>query len=209
MDPSLYPRGLQFNLPPTPAAPQSGGMFGGGGKFGIGQAIVAALNGYLASQPGGAGEVGRNNIQMMQQGFANKRQQAQAMAQHQQEMQDQIALHQANRDYDVSHAPPPDIQDRIDVLNKIDPTLGATYARNYAQNGGGLGPMITNPVTGQQMMPAGRAPAQAPPDEAVARLRSNPAEAQQFDEIFGPGSAARALGAGGPAGSPSPGGFSY
>jgi hypothetical protein len=42
----------------------SGGMFGGGGKFGIGQALVAALNGYLA---GTGNPVGMANLQMMQQ----------------------------------------------------------------------------------------------------------------------------------------------
>jgi hypothetical protein len=40
-----------------------------------------------------------------------------------------------------------------------------------------------------------RAPVQgAPPPDAIARLRANPHEAQQFDEIFGPGAAQRVLG---------------
>lgn len=43
--------------------PQKAGMFGG--KFGIGQAIVAALNGYLAGSPGPGQQVGLQNIQMM------------------------------------------------------------------------------------------------------------------------------------------------
>lgn len=38
----------------------------------------------------------------------------------------------------------------------------------------------------------------APPAEAVAHLKSDPATAAQFDEVFGPGAAARALGQGGP-----------
>lgn len=45
----------------------------------------------------------------------------------------------------------------------------------------------------------------SPPPEAIAELRQNPASAQQFDEIFGPGSAARLLGNGGPQVAPAAG----
>jgi hypothetical protein len=190
----------QFNIPQ--AQPQSGGMFGGGDPSWR-NALMAALAGFMARRsPGVAGNI----INGLQEARTLKERAAQAQAQHQQEMQDQIALHQANRDYDIAHAPPPDIQDRIDVLNKIDPTLGMTYAKNYAANGGGVGPAITNPVTGQMMMPAAKAPTQAPPAEAIARLKANPGEASQFDEVFGPGASARVLG--GPTPSAS-GGFPY
>jgi hypothetical protein len=57
------------------------------------------------------------------------------------------------------------------------------------------------------MVPAGKAPAQEPPAEAIARLKSNPGEAQQFDEIFGPGASARVLG--GQTGSAPSGGFPH
>lgn len=53
-----------FTQPMTLPPPRpKGGMFGGDGKFGIGQAIVAALNGYLA---GTGNPVGMQNMQMMQ-----------------------------------------------------------------------------------------------------------------------------------------------
>jgi hypothetical protein len=61
---------------------------------------------------------------------------------------------------------------------------------------------LGNPETGQTVIDANAmggggtagAPA-APHPDAVARLRANPNEAPQFDQIFGPGSAARVLGA--------------
>lgn len=44
-------------------------------------------------------------------------------------------------------------------------------------------------LTGQPVQAHG-----APPAEAIARLRANPHEAQQFDEIFGPGASQQVLG---------------
>ena len=106
MDPSLYPRGLQFNLPPTPAAPQSGGMFGGGGKFGIGQAIIAALNGYLASQPGGAGDVGRNNLQTMAALKQRQLQRQQELDDYSRRRADDNADFQSHRQYEINNPLP-------------------------------------------------------------------------------------------------------
>jgi hypothetical protein len=54
------PQQQPFTMP----APSTGGMFGGG-KFGIAQAIVAALNGYLAGTRGPSQQVGLNGLQMM------------------------------------------------------------------------------------------------------------------------------------------------
>jgi hypothetical protein len=55
---------LPQQQPFTMPTPSTGGMFGGG-KFGIAQAIVAALNGYLAGTRGPSQQVGLNGLQMM------------------------------------------------------------------------------------------------------------------------------------------------
>jgi hypothetical protein len=171
----------------VPQAPQSGGMFGGGR---VSIDLSRALAGYLAGIGNPAG------VQTLQ-GLNSLRQQ---------QMQHQLDLQDYNRkraddnadfitheDYKAAHDVP-DISQRIAALNSIKPGLGDTYAQNYAANGGGLGPVLTNPLTGQTMMPANKAPAQEAPAEAIARLKSNPAEAAQFDEVFGPGASAKVLG---------------
>ncbi len=87
-----------FNMPDpnldTPQAKPKTGMFGGG-KFGLGEAIVAALNGYLAGTGNPAGVA---NIQMI---AAKRRQQQEAQEAEQQYqrqrgdgMQDWIAKEQ-------------------------------------------------------------------------------------------------------------------
>jgi hypothetical protein len=64
------------------------------------------------------------------------------------------------------------------------------------------GQMVTVP----NRVRAGGAPV-APPPEAIAELRADPSAAAEFDQVFGAGAAARALGGqGGPA-SQAPGGF--
>jgi hypothetical protein len=65
-------------------------MFGGG-KFGIGQAIVAALNGYLAGTRGPGQQVGMNNLQMMAE-------------LHQRQLERQQALEDYNRQRTDSNA---------------------------------------------------------------------------------------------------------
>jgi hypothetical protein len=56
--------------------------------------------------------------------------------------------------------------------------------------------MLGNPETGQQVIDANNPPPQdaGPPPDAVAHLKSDPSLAPQFDEVFGPGAAARAIG---------------
>jgi hypothetical protein len=55
---------------------------------------------------------------------------------------------------------------------------------------------LGNPETGQQVIDANNPPPQdaGPPPDAVAHLKSDPSLAPQFDEVFGPGAAARAMG---------------
>jgi hypothetical protein len=91
-----------------PQMPKRGGMFGGDGKFGVGQAIVAALNGYLASQ---GNPVGIANMQMMQEAAQAKREEAQYEQRRQQMLNDQISLY----DYKAAHpeAPQPTEFERL------------------------------------------------------------------------------------------------
>jgi hypothetical protein len=62
-----------------------------GGKFGVGQAIVAALNGYLASR---GNPVGMANMQMMQQAAQQRRENAEYDRRQQVELQRQKDLYQ-------------------------------------------------------------------------------------------------------------------
>ncbi len=55
----------------------------------------------------------------------------------------------------------------------------------------GAGPNFKHVPTPIQPLPSKR----QPPAEAISDLRANPGSAAQFDEVFGPGAAARALGA--------------
>ena len=90
----IVPQLSQDDLSSLPQmAPRSGGflggMFGGGnGKFGVGQAIVAALNGYLAGTRGPSQEVGLGNLKMMNE-------QRMFQMQQQFEFQRQLALAEA------------------------------------------------------------------------------------------------------------------
>lgn len=101
---------------------------------------------------------------------------------------------------------PSDLQQRVEYLNTFESGLGATYAKNYAANGGGA-PQFVNTSQGTFMVP--RTPT-APtasggiPDAAVAYLRSNPASAAQFDAKYGTGASNRYLQGGAAPQAPSP-----
>jgi len=72
-----------------------------------------------------------------------------------------------------------------------------TKVVSYQQGGGAIAYDAANNQSTPLIVPgeAGNAASSIPP-QAIADLRSNPGTAAQFDEIFGPGAAQRALGGG-------------
>lgn len=97
MDP-IFSQQLNYAQPKP-----KGGMFGGDGKFGIGQAIVAALNGYLA---GTGNPVGMQNIQMQQQMMQAKRQRQQELDDYNRRRGDENADFMSHRQYEIDNPLP-------------------------------------------------------------------------------------------------------
>jgi hypothetical protein len=147
------------DLPPPFVLPQeqsTGGMFGGNKTK---TALLAALAGFMARKSPQVSSTLLGNIQDQQE---LKQRLAIAQQQHQQQMQDQMALY----DYKRQNPEAPDITQRIAALNEITPGLGDTYAKNYAANGGGSPIQFVDPATGQRyMMPQSQA--QLPPIGSV------------------------------------------
>jgi hypothetical protein len=122
---------------------------------------------------------------------ANRLQAQQAESIKQLQLQQQLAIAQQKL---AAGANDPDVirSFRAAGIDPASPEGRAGILNNYSH------PIVLgNPENGQ--MPIGGAfgvPGQpaGPPAEAVARLRQNPHEAAQFDEIFGSGASARALG---------------
>lgn len=88
----------QFNMPPAQPKP-TGGMFGNG-KFGVGEAIVAALNGYLA---GTGNPAGAANMRAMQEMMQAKRQRQQETDDYERKRADQNSDWQSHYDYESAH----------------------------------------------------------------------------------------------------------
>jgi hypothetical protein len=148
---------LESQLPQLqPKAP--GGMFGGDGKFGIGQALVAALNGYLASR---GNPVGMANIKMMQDAMRSKREGAEYDRRRQQQLQDQISMY----DYRAAHpeAPAPTEYERALSAAGIMPGTPeyAKHMNNYVQMKENPVWTYTDPATGAVMM-GSKGPMQQP-----------------------------------------------
>jgi hypothetical protein len=139
MDPSLFPHGAQFDLPPS----SGGGMFGNG-KFGVGQAIVAALNGYLA---GRGNPVGLANMQMMQQMGLRKQQRQQEVEDYNRKRADDRSDFTFEQDYRAAH-PAPVSNDTVNDYQFIAQTLGPEAAKQFLQS-------KTNPIV---MTPYGPMP---------------------------------------------------
>ena len=147
---SLSPTFAQSAPPATP-----GGMFGGGGASWQ-NALLAALAGFMARRNP---SVSNNLINGLQQAQALKQQALAAAQQRQQSIQDKRDEFTFEQDYKNAHDTP-DLQQRIDVLNQVDPALGPQYARNYAANGGGSMIQVVDPATGQKyIMPQPQLPA--------------------------------------------------
>lgn len=103
---------------------------------------------------------------------------------------------------------PTDLQRNHDYLLSLDPTgaKASTYidkeiapptvaVDGFDAQGNPTKTFMPRSLGGAPMTSASAAPASAsvPPADAIARLRTNPHEATQFDEIFGPGASAHYL----------------
>jgi hypothetical protein len=110
--------------PDIPQIKSSGGMFGGGGK-GIAQAILAALNGYLASQNN---PVGLANLQAMQQ----ERQRQYEEAQYQQHSQSELQRQKDLYSFELAN-PKPDNNDTANDYQFISQILGPDAGKQFLQ----------------------------------------------------------------------------
>lgn len=104
-----------INMPkPKP----QGGMFGGGeGKFGIGQALIAALNGYLA---GTGNPVGMQNMQMMQHMAEERRRHQQDLEDYARKRTDDRSDFTFEQDYKAAHQAPDDFTQMMRAAG-VDP----------------------------------------------------------------------------------------
>jgi hypothetical protein len=162
LDPSINAAPLQSLYAPTPQIPTEiasrGGMFGGNAQM----ALMAAISGLMARRHPQVSQMMQNMLQMRQQ-------QALAQQERQQGIQDDFTKFKQQYDYKLANPAPdvPDIQERIDTLNKISPGLGDTYAQNYARNGGGSMIQFVDPATGQRYAMPSPAPTTLPPIGSV------------------------------------------
>lgn len=137
------------------------GMFGG--KPDWKSAIVAALNGFLASK---GNAVGAANLRQMYEQRAAQQQAQADESQYQRKRQDTLSDWMTQQQWKQAHPDQPDLAQRVEYLNTIKDGLGNTYAQNYAANGGGAMVQFVDPSTGQRFM----MPQQPAPTAPVGKL---------------------------------------
>lgn len=150
----------QFNMPkPQP----KGGMFGNG-KFGVGEAIVAALNGYLA---GTGNPAGAANMRAMQEMMQAKRQRQQELDDYERKRTDTQADWRAQYDYKLANpdAPNPTEYERALTASGVLPGTPewAQHMGNYVNVRENPPYTYVDPQTGAVMMGARTPPQQSAP----------------------------------------------
>lgn len=120
------------------------GFFGEGG---LGRSIAGSIGDFLLQNSG------------MRPVFApamqERRQRQQQVADRQAAKLDAYEIWKAQQAYKIAHPDTPDIVERMRALDTVEPGLGATYARNYANNGGGVPQITTIPGIGTVAIPRG------------------------------------------------------
>jgi hypothetical protein len=153
-----------LNLPSNFFAPaKSGGMFGNG-KFGIGQAIVAALNGYLA---GTGNPVGTQNLQMMAAMRQRQMERQQELDDYNRRRADQNSDWQSHYQYEIDH-PKPVNNDTVADYSFWKQTLPPEQFQQWLENK--INPPQYMNVPGVGLVQVPRQAAPAAPTAPVGKL---------------------------------------